>query len=383
MKSGSIIPKTKEIISMKDMRSKKLTDKQQQGGQSAPTPSSFSVSRDFPWLLKSGHIPPTEAANMMPLRFLGKGDMGMVRLTRWDVGKNKLFIATKAINKRTTIEEDDVYHILNERKALSYFHCPFIVSMFGTFQDKENVYLMLEYCVGGSLGRLLEERRRLTYAETQFIAAETMLALEYIQRQGMMYRDMKPDNIMFDEAGHVKLVDFSFVTHPDPSGRCDTVCGSPGYLSPELLNTKFNGGYTYTVDWWSFGCIIFEMLAGHAPFKNRSSDASYEIFLRTLKGNVRFPILIRSAAKDIIKRLLVVDPSLRLTDCDSIRSHEFFHFDNGVSWGDFEARLVQPPFVPDLKSDGDHSYFPHAFNDNKEHIHFKPSFDALHRMDGF
>jgi serine/threonine protein kinase len=368
-------------MSAKDMRSKKFAEKQ--AGQNAPRPSGFSVSRDFPWLLKSGYIPPTEAANMVPLRVLGRGYMGMVRLTRWDVGKHKLFIATKAINKRTTIEEDDVYHILNERKALSNFHCPFIVHMFGTFQDEENVYLMLEYCVGGSVGRLLEERRRLTHAEAQFVAAETMLALEYIQKQGMMYRDMKPENIMFDESGHVKLVDFTFVTHPNPDGRCDTVCGTPAYLSPELLNTKFTGGYTHSVDWWSFGCILFEMLAGHAPFNKKSSDPTYEIFLRTLKGNVHFPILMRSVAKDLIKRLLVVDATVRLTDSVDVRAHEFFHFENGVTWEDFEARLVQPPFLPDLKLDGDYRYFPQAYSDNKEHVHFKPSFDAVHRMEGF
>lgn len=161
---------------------------------------------------------------------------------------------------------------------------------------------------------------------------------------------------MLDEGGHCKLVDFGFATQPNQKGLCETNCGTPAYLSPEQLNLKFTKGYTKIVDWWSLGCVIFELLAGLTPFNKTSNDSEYEVYTRVQSGNISFPGGFDLQAKDICKELLQKDVAKRLTDPAKIRAHPFFQFEK-CTWDDVEKRKVVPPIIPPIKSEADVSHF--------------------------
>lgn len=316
----------------------------------------FSVSQEHPWLLKRGTIPSREAGNMTPSVVLGKGYMATVRLTRWKTGERRLFLATKAVKKKFIAANNEMRHITSELQALRGFESPFIVSLFGTFQDAECVYFMLEYCAGGDAYRMLQQRKRFSEDEALFVASEALLAVEYIHKSGFVYRDLKPENIMFDVSGHVKLVDFSFVTKPDKKGLCMTLCGTPAYLSPEMINVNTHGGYTKAVDWWAFGCLVFELLVGRAPFSEKATDTPAEIYPRVVAGTIRYPGILSHPARDLIAQLLKSNMNNRLVEPSLIKTHDFFAF-NGFNWEDVAAQRLRPPFVPLINTPGDASVF--------------------------
>lgn len=163
-------------------------------------------------------------------------------------------------------------------------------------------------------------------------------------------------NVMLDEGGHCKLVDFGFAIQPNQNGMCETNVGTPAYLSPEQLNLKRTKGYTKVVDWWALGCVIFELIAGRTPFNKTSKDSEYEVYTRVQKGTIVFPGGFSDEAKEIVKDLLQKDLSKRLVDPVQIRKHTFFSFKQ-CSWDDVEKRKVMPPIIPTIKSEGDSSHF--------------------------
>lgn len=180
-------------------------------------------------------------------------------------------------------------HIVNEKSIMQCLASPFCINLFGTFQDNNHVYFVMELAIGGELFRRLSKKENFSPATAKFYATEVFCALEHIQSLGIVYRDLKPENIMLDEDGHCKLVDFGFSTRPGADGLIHTVCGTPAYLSPEQLNGKFTNGYTKIVDWWSFGVLIYELLTGKTPFCKNSKETHYEIYLRILKNKMSFP----------------------------------------------------------------------------------------------
>ena len=175
----------------------------------------------------------------------------------------------------------------------------------------------------------------------------------------MVYRDLKPENILLDEKGHVKLTDFGLSKILETeSDKAFTICGTPQYLAPEVLLKK---GYDKSVDWWSLGCVMYEMLTGKLPFAiKRGIKLNSKIY----EKGVVFPKNLTKEAKDLIQNLLVVDPSKRLGQgpegSENIKNHAFF---KGVNWKDAWERKIRPPFIPKLKNDTDLKYFDTMFTD--------------------
>ena len=178
----------------------------------------------------------------------------------------------------------------------------FCIKLFGTFQDSHNIYFALELAAGGELFRRLSKKESFKPPVAKFYATEIFSALEHVQSLGYVYRDLKPENVMLDEDGHCKLVDFGFAVQPDNAGMIHTVCGTPAYLSPEQLNGKFTNGYQKIVDWWSFGVFLFELLTGKTPFCKNNKETPYEIYLRILKVKISFPSFFDQQSKDLISR---------------------------------------------------------------------------------
>ncbi|KAI7885358.1 camp-dependent protein kinase 9 [Lichtheimia hyalospora FSU 10163] len=284
---------------------------------------------------------------------LGTGTFGRVYLTRFRT-TNKYY-AMKVLKKSEVVRLkqaslEHVEHLLWEKQILASVRFPFIVDLFCAFQDNTNLYMLLEYVVGGELFSHLRRAGRFTNDMTRFYASEIVLAIEYLHSKNIVYRDLKPENLLLDHHGHVVLTDFGFAKQIDD--RTWTLCGTPEYLAPEIIQSK---GHGKAVDWWALGILIFEMLAGYPPFFD---DNSFGIYEKILTGKVQFPSHFEGFAKDLLKRLLVSDRTKRLGNLkggsDDIKRHKWFR---GVDWIGLLEKTVRAPIIPKYRHPGDTSNF--------------------------
>lgn len=313
-------------------------------------PNSICSSK-CPWIMKSASINASMIDNFEIGRIIGTGLMGTVRIVKAKSGN--AHFALKIIKKDYITRHRDQRHINNENAVLSMVTSSFCIKLFGTFQDNNNVYFAMELAAGGELFRRLSKKEAFKPPTAKFYATEIFSALEHVQSLGYVYRDLKPENVMLDEEGHCKLVDFGFAVQPDVAGLIHTICGTPAYLSPEQLNGKFTNGYSKIVDWWSFGVFLYELLTGKTPFCKNNRESSYEIYLRILKTKISFPRSFDSQSKDLITRLCHADVAQRLSDPNLIKTHEYFE----MKWEDVKNRRLVPPFVPRLGTEIDDHYF--------------------------
>ncbi|KAI8093305.1 camp-dependent protein kinase 9 [Halteromyces radiatus] len=279
---------------------------------------------------------------------LGTGTFGRVYLTKFKT-TNK-FYAMKVLKKSEVVRLKQVEHLLSEKQILASVRFPFIVDLFCTFQDDVNLYMLLEYVVGGELFSHLRRAGRFTNDMTRFYASEIVLAIEYLHSKNIIYRDLKPENLLIDHQGHIKITDFGFAKIV--VDRTWTLCGTPEYLAPEIIQSK---GHGKAVDWWALGILIFEMLAGYPPFFD---DNSFGIYEKILAGKVQFPAHFDPLAKDLLKRLLVGDRSKRLGNLkggsEDVKRHKWFR---GVDWLGLLEKNVRAPIIPSYHHPGDTSNF--------------------------
>lgn len=310
-------------------------------------------SSRHPWLLKNcsgiNHISQIEME-----RVIGTGLMGTVRLAKL---KDKGYIAMKGIRKDYIVKHRGQEHAENERKVMLLLSSPFCIKLFGTFQDGPNIYFAMELAVGGELFNRLAGgvgRYGLQAQECKFYLSEIFCALEHIQDCGYAYRDLKPENVMLDEDGHCKLVDFGFASKPDENGILKTLCGTPAYISPEQLNGKFTNGYSKVCDWWSLGIILYELMTSKTPFCKNDSETSYEIYLRILKTKMSFPRSWKdSQAKELVQALCHGSMDKRLIDPKVIKINPYFT----IPWESVLGLKMVPPFVPKIKGEAHRDHY--------------------------
>lgn len=189
---------------------------------------------------------------------------------------------------------------------------------------------------------------------SRFYAAEICLALEYLHSKNFVYRDLKPENLLIDQDGHIKITDFGFAKEvTEQYGyRTWTLCGTPEYLAPEIIQSK---GHGKAVDWWALGILIYEMLAGYPPFYDRNP---FGIYQKILKGRLTFPAHFDVNARDLVKKLLEKDRTQRygclIGGADDIKNHAWF---KGVNWTACQERKMTSPYKPSVKSADDTSCF--------------------------
>jgi tRNA A-37 threonylcarbamoyl transferase component Bud32 len=347
------------LLNQKSMRSLRSNSLRMGGRQQSMvsgmiSPSSLQVSSKAPWLVKKMPAQTVHDTEFKFGRVIGKGLMGTVHIASFQSDNKPHYVAIKSVRKDYIIRHHDERHIRNEKEILLSLNSPFCVKLFGTFQDSDNIHFVMEYCAGGELFRKLTKKRSFQPNMVKFYASEIFLALYHIHDLGFVFRDLKPENVMLDEMGHCKLIDFGFATRPNEQGLCLTNVGTPAYLSPEQLNGKFTHGYTKIVDWWSFGILVYELLTGNTPFCRSFSESSYEIYLRVLKGHIKFPWGFSSTAKEFITELLCADVSQRLVDPELIKRHKYFQ---GVNWEWIERKKIVPPSIPKLYEEGDTLHF--------------------------
>ncbi|CUM52766.1 unnamed protein product [Debaryomyces tyrocola] len=283
------------------------------------------------------------------LRTLGTGSFGRVHLTRSI--HNGRFYAMKTLKKERVVNMKQVEHTNDERRMLKLAQHPFIIRMWGTFQDCHNLFMIMDYIEGGELFSLLRKSQRFPTPVAKFYAAEVFLAIEYLHELDIIYRDLKPENILLDKNGHIKLTDFGFAK--EVSDVTYTLCGTPDYIAPEVVATK---PYNKSVDWWSFGILIFEMLTGYTPFYDPTPMKTYE---NILNGTITYPDYLPPDILDLLQKLIVKDLSQRLGNLqdgsDGIKNHPWF---KEVIWERLLSRDIETPYEPPITSGiGDTSQF--------------------------
>uniref|UniRef100_A0A8C6VDH5 cGMP-dependent protein kinase n=1 Tax=Naja naja TaxID=35670 RepID=A0A8C6VDH5_NAJNA len=275
---------------------------------------------------------------------LGTGGFGTVELVRNTVEGQDYFFALKRLRKDHVVQKRQQDHVLMEKKVLQQSRCPFIVRLFSTFRDSRHVYLLLEFCQGGELWAKLREVRCFSEPVAIFCSACVVEALDYLHGQGIVYRDLKPENLMLDAKGYVKLVDFGFAKALRRGEKTYSFCGTPEYLAPEILRHE---GHDYAVDFWTLGVLIFEMLVGRPPFH---STEPQKIYSRIMDGVFSFPAFVSEAACSLIAKLCRRRPGQRLGNTSSgirgIRKHRWF---NSLSWKKLALRQIEAPTTVLLK----------------------------------
>ena len=279
------------------------------------------------------------------LKVLGKGSFGKVLLA--ENKKTKDLYAIKIIKKNVILQNDDVDTVTYEKKVLVLAQqSPFLVQLHSCFQSKDRLFFVMEYVTGGDLLHKIQTFGKFKEPVAIFYAAEIALGLIFLHCHGIIYRDLKLDNIMLDHEGHIKIGDFGMCKEGiHGTITTKTFCGTPEYIAPELIKLQ---PYGKSVDWWAFGVLIFGMLVGKAPFYGENQE---ELFSAILDQTLHFPKFVSKEAKSICTLLLVKNPRERLGCMGNggldIKKHCFFKV---INWNKVEAREVQPPTRP-KKSD--------------------------------
>lgn len=280
------------------------------------------------------------------LKVVGKGSFGKVmQVKKKDTG---LIYAMKVLKKEQLVKRKQVAHTQTERKVLQNVDHPFIVSLRFAFQSDVKLYMILDYFTGGELFFHLKNAGRFPEDRARYYAAEIALALHCLHSHEIVYRDLKPENVLLDNEGHIKLTDFGLSKDSvSSSGLTHTFCGTPEYLAPEVIH---GAGYGQAVDWWSLGTLLYEMLTGLPPFFNQNLHVMYE---KIIRAKLTFPGYLSQNAKLILSLLLERNPKKRLgsgpTGVEEIKKHKFFE---GIDWTKLLNKEIKTPFKPAGSGEG-------------------------------
>ncbi|XP_017870060.1 PREDICTED: putative protein kinase C delta type homolog isoform X1 [Drosophila arizonae] len=299
------------------------------------------------------------------LAVLGKGSFGKVLLA--ELRDTTYYYAIKCLKKDVVLEDDDVDSTLIERKvlALGTKH-PYLCHLFCTFQTESHLFFVMEYLNGGDLMFHIQESGRFSEDRARFYGAEIISGLKFLHKKGIIYRDLKLDNVLLDYEGHVRIADFGMCKlqiYLDKTA--DSFCGTPDYMAPEIIKGE---KYNQNVDWWSFGVLLYEMLIGQSPFSGCDED---ELFWSICNEIPWFPVYISAEATGILKGLLEKDYTKRIgsqySPAGDIADHIFFR---PIDWNQLEKRQIEPPFKPQVKHPLDTQYFDRVFT--RERVRLTP-----------
>lgn len=294
------------------------------------------------------------------LKVVGKGGYGKVFQAR--KRDDRQIYALKVVKKPT--KKKDLKHLEDERKVLDNVKSPFLCEMMFSFEVENKLYLVLEFLHGGELFTLLNKKTQLDEEATRFYLAEITLALEHLHDNNVIYRDLKPDNIMLDKNGHIKLTDFGLSKFDIRKGHCtETFCGTIEYMAPEILNKT---PYGHSVDIWALGVVMYDMLTGGPPFYGNTEADQIDNIRR---GKISMPSHISPNGKIVLKTLLIRSPHKRAA-IPEIKQLAFFE---NLDWEKLKIRDFEPPFKPAIKNEEDVSQFDTIFtNLPPEESPFKP-----------
>ncbi|XP_076284665.1 cGMP-dependent protein kinase, isozyme 2 forms cD5/T2-like [Lasioglossum baleicum] len=280
--------------------------------------------------------------DLRPLATLGMGSFGRVELVQISNDSSRSF-ALKKIKKAHIVKKGQQQRIMSEKRIMGEADCDFIVKLFKTFKDRKYIYILMEACLGGELWTVLRDKGPFDDGTTRFYIACVVEAFDYLHSRNIVYRDLKPENLLLDSQGYVKLVDFDFAKRLDHGRKTWTICGTPEYFAPEVILKQ---GHDISADYWSLGVLMFELLTGTAPFTLKGIDA------------IEFPRSITQNAKALIKELCRDNPAERLGyqkgGISEIRKHKWF---DGFNWESLRSRTLEPPIMPRVQGATDTTNF--------------------------
>jgi len=285
---------------------------------------------------------------------LGVGGFGRVELVMIAGDQKSKSYALKQMKKSQIVETRQQQHIQSEKEIMEESDCHFIVRLYKTFKDRKYLYMLMESCLGGELWTILRDRGNFDDSTTRFYTSCVIEAFDYLHSRGIIYRDLKPENLLLDGTGYVKLVDFGFAKKLQVGRKTWTFCGTPEYVAPEVI---LNKGHDISADYWSLGVLMFELLTGTPPFTGTDPMKTYNIILKGIDA-IEFPRNITARAKELIKKLCRDNSAERLGyqkgGIRDIQKHKWF---DGFNWEGLRQRNLHPPITPSIQSHLDTSNF--------------------------
>ena len=291
--------------------------------------------------LKINDYQPGDTIRILPL--------GRIKIAR-NRRTNEL-IALKILIKSEIIKTNQKLHISNELSILKNISHPSIISFLGTAHDEKYIYLAFEFISGGDLFTLLRVENNFSLEKAQFYAGQIVFVLDYLHNKNIIYRNLKPENILINSNGYIKISDFE-LSKLIEDDRTYTMCGTPGYLAPEII---LNKGYGLSVDWWAFGILLYEMICGVDPF---TDEDPMKIYQNILERKIKFSSDFDNKSKSLIKHLLEPDLSKRYGNLkdgvNDIKNHEFF---KSMNWDKLLRQELEVPFVPKKTDNNQLKYY--------------------------
>jgi len=272
-------------------------------------------------------------------KYIGQGAYGKVM--RVHHKKTKKVYAMKMLEKDYIRKNGQVLNIFTERGILARLNHPFVVSLQYAFQSKTKLFFVMDYCAGGDFFGFLKIKKKFSESETRFYAGEIALALDCLHRHDIVYRDLKPENMLLDKTGHIKMTDFGLSKNLTDEKLMQTFCGSATYLAPEVIVHKTREkGYTKSVDWWSFGVMFYEMLTGLPAFYDRNTQLNY---VKIMYANIPMHKKFSRPCRSLIFDLLEKNPVHRIQDFAQVRDHQFF---KTLDWDALLQLQIKVPLKP-------------------------------------
>ena len=305
--------------------------------RAAPTPENMVTVNDFKLL-----------------KVIGIGGYGKVYQVRKK--DTKKIYAMKMITKASLTKTKLIQHTQAEQRVLTQIDHPFLIHLHWSFQTADKLYFVMDYVNGGELFFHLAQTGKFSEERTKFYIAELVCALGYLHDRDIIYRDLKPENVLLYADGHVCLTDFGLAKQGiTEDNSTATICGTAEYLAPEILT---GNGYGKAVDWWELGILMYEMQTGYPPFEAEEGETPNDVFLKILKAPIALPdAYFTELAKDLMLGFTQRDPAQRIgggaTDADEIKAHPWF---SEYDWSALVRKEIAPPFVPNVKNDKEAKY---------------------------
>lgn len=278
---------------------------------------------EVPWKLK----------NIDFIKTLGEGAFGKVKLATNLITKD--LVAVKILKKKKVASV--IVKLREEIKALQLLNSPFVVQLYKVIEDDKKIYIIQEYVGGGDLHHILKTKKVFTEQEARFYFTEIYLGLKYIHKYNIMFRDLKPENILIDSKGHIKLCDFGLAKKLDSNEKRTSFCGTLDYMPPEVVRGEKQD---VAVDYWSLGCMLYEMVHGHSPFYHSDDETCQK---KILNYDWKFETHISKELQDLILLLLEINPKKRLKNVQKIKTHPWL---KKMNWKFAETLELIPPYVP-------------------------------------
>jgi len=287
------------------------------------------------------------------IRTIGVGTYGCVKLCQHKATRQKYVL--KIMKKNAICGFHQEQHIINEKNVLlQCVNHPRIVHIYKTFSDEQTLYILMEYVPGGELYTQIRRKKLFQTSTIKFYGAQLITIFEFLHSRNMIYRDLKPENVLLDRQGNIKLTDFGFARHLDPGSLAFTICGTPEYLAPEMI---LSTGSDQGVDWWTLGILLYEMACGYPPFIVEN-DNNFDLYNKIIKTEVEFIPSFNPLLKDLISKLLEKDKTKRLGKLrggtQDVKNHPFFA---GLNWEAIIRGLSIAPIRPPIFGDNEDSAF--------------------------